>query len=168
MLSVLPSIVILGLAALAAFSMSRLSPPENLVERHAAVRMLALATGIQGIHFAEEAVTGFNEQFPALFGQPPIPIAVFVGFNLIWLGIWAASVAGLRSARPTAFFAAWFLAIAGILNGIAHPLLAVTVGGYFPGLLSSPVIGVAGIYLWRRLGRATRVSGSVLTQNQSR
>ena len=41
-----------------------------------------------------------------------------------------------------AALAAWFLAIAGMFNGIAHPLLALASGGYFPGLVSSPFIAV--------------------------
>ena len=52
--------------------------------------------------------------------------------------------------------AAWFLAIAGMFNGIAHPLLAVAAGGYFPGLASSPFIGAASVWLWFRLRSATR------------
>ena len=155
MLSVLPSIIVLGLAALVAFALNRRSPAEYVTERLAAARVLALATGVQSVHFAEEAMTGFHEKFPALFGLPPIPLSVFIVFNLVWLGIWIASVPGLRSARPAAFFAAWFLAIAGMLNGVAHPLLAVAAGGYFPGLVTSPFIGAASVWLWRRLGRAT-------------
>ena len=85
-----------------------------------------------------------------------MPISLFVIFNLVWLGIWLASVPGLRSARKIAFFAAWFLAIAGMINGIAHPLLAIATGGYFPGLVSSPFVAVVCIVLWRRLRAATR------------
>ena len=48
------------------------------------------------------------------------------------------------------------LAIAGTFNGIAHPALALAAGGYFPGLISSPVIGVAGVLLWRSLLRSTQ------------
>ena len=158
MLSVLPSIVALGLAALAALllAMSRPSPPERRLKRHAASHALALAVGVQSAHFAEETATGFHERFPALFGLPSMPLSVFVVFNLAWLGIWIASVTGLRSARTAAFFAAWFLGIAGMLNGIAHPLLAVAVGGYFPGLVTSPFIGGVSVWLWLRLRGATR------------
>lgn len=53
-------------------------------------------------------------------------------------------------------FAAWFLAIAGMINGIAHLLLAISADGYFPGLVNSPFIGIAGVWLWLRLRRATR------------
>ena len=158
MLSILPSLLVLGLAALAALALvsSRRSPAENTAERVDAARALALAVGAQSIHFAEEAATGFHEQFPALLGLAGMPLSFFVIFNLAWLGIWVASVPGLRSARGAAFFAAWFLSIAGMINLIAHPLLAIAAGGYFPGLLSSPFIGGASVWLWSRLRRATR------------
>src|SRR5580704_5983036 len=61
---------------------------------------------------------------------------------------WTAAVLGLRAGHRSAFFPAWFLAIASIANGIAHPLLAVRVGGYFPGLLTAPLVGIAGGFLW--------------------
>lgn len=32
--------------------------------------------------------------------------------------------------------------------GIAHPILAIAAGGYFPGLVSSPFNGVASVRLW--------------------
>jgi hypothetical protein len=162
MLNVLPSIVILGLAALAAVLLvqTRWSPPENLAERRAAARVLILAIVAQSIHFTEEASTGLHERLGPLLGVQGIPFPVFVVFNLVWLGIWIASVPALRSARAPAFFAAWFLAIAGMFNGIAHPLLAIAAGGYFPGLVSSPLSGVASLWLWLRLRRATRPVGA--------
>jgi len=116
---------------------------------------------VQCVHFAEEAATGFHERLGALLGLPGMELSVFVVFNLVWIGIWVASVPGLRSARPAAFFAAWFLAIAGMINGIAHPLLALAAGGYFPGLVSSLLIGVASVWLWLRLRRATRSMGAL-------
>jgi hypothetical protein len=44
-----------------------------------------------------------------------------------------------------AFFAAWFLAISGTFNSIAHPHVTTTAGGYFLSLVSSPFIGVASV-----------------------
>ena len=158
MLSVLPSIFVLGLAALAALllALNRRPLPDNMAERRAAARALAIAVVVQSVHFAEEAATGFHEKLGPLVGVPGMPFSLFVVFNLAWLGIWVASIPGLRSAQPAAFFAAWFLAIAGMINGIAHPLLAIAAGGYFPGLVTSPFIAVAGVWLWRRLRGATR------------
>ena len=153
----LASVIILGAAAFFAVALTRSRPlSEDGAARRDAALGLALATSVQAVHFVEEAATGFHERFPVLFGLPPIPFPVFLSFNLAWLAIWAASVLGLRSGRAGALFAAWFLAIAGGLNGIGHPLLAVVAGGYFPGLLSSPFMGVAAGLLWVRLRRATR------------
>ena len=154
---ILPSIIVLGIAAFAAFFLARhrSSPPENVTERFAASHALALATVIQSTHFIEEAVTGFHERFPALLGLPSMPFSFFMVFNLAWIAIWIASIPGLRAARPAAFFAAWFLAIAGVINGIGHPLMAIAVGGYFPGLVSSPFIGLACVWTWTKLRAAT-------------
>lgn len=157
MLSLLPSLFVLGLAALAAVVLARTRPsrPENLAVRSAAARALALATAVQAVHFTEEATTGFPERLGALLGLPAMPMSFFVVFNLTWLLIWIISVPGIRTARAFAFFAAWFLAIAGMVNAIAHPLLAIASGGYFPGLVTSPLIGAAGVWLWFRLREAT-------------
>lgn len=158
LLSLLPSIVVLGLAAIAAFVLARGHPsaPENVAQRLIASRALALALVAQAIHFAEEALTGFPERLGALLGLPAMPMSFFLVFNLAWLAIWVVSIPALRAAWTAAFFAAWFLAIAGMINAIAHPLLAVAARGYFPGLVSSPLIGAAAAWLWLRLRAATK------------
>ncbi|MDH3304600.1 MAG: hypothetical protein OEM92_05265, partial [Gammaproteobacteria bacterium] len=102
-----------------------------------------------------ETLTGFPERLGALLGLPAMPMSFFLIFNLAWLVIWVFSVPGLRAARAAAFFAAWLLAIAGMVNAIAHPLLAVAAGGYFPGLVTSPFIAAAAVWLWIRLREAT-------------
>jgi len=160
MFSVLPSVFFLGIAALAALALARHRPsiPEYVSERIAASHAIALSTAIQSFHFVEEALTGFHEKFPALFGLPSMPFSFFVTFNLIWIAIWIASVLALRMAWQTAFFAAWFLAIAGMMNGIAHPLMSLATGGYFPGLISSPFIGLACLWTWFKLQAATKPS----------
>ena len=50
----------------------------------------------------------------------------------------------------------WFFAIGMSLNGVVHPLLALQAGGYFPGLASSPVVGLFEVMLWSRLLAFTR------------
>lgn len=158
MTSLLPSAVALGAVALVALGLTsrRSSPPGRAAERGAAARSLLIALGAQSAHFAEELATGFHERLPALFGQPAMPLEVFVGFNAAWLAAWGASVPGLRTGRRPAFFAAWFLAVGGVLNLVGHPVLALAAGGYFPGLASSPFLGVAAALLWLRLREATR------------
>ncbi len=157
MRSVAASIAILGLVAVVAALLARrrICPHGLAQERIDASTVLVFATAIQAAHFAEEWATGFHIRFPALLGLEPMPLAFFVPFNLAWIAIWVASVPFIRLGRAPAFFAAWFLAIAGMLNGVAHPLMALVSGGYFPGLVTSPVIGVAGIILWRRLHAST-------------
>jgi hypothetical protein len=158
MQSVLPPLFILGLVALAALHLTRTRPPlkENIYGLVSTARALGFAVILQALHFSEEAMTGFHERFPALLGLPPIPFSVFITFNLLWLIIWIASIPALLSGSRFAFFAAWFLALAGMLNGLAHPLLAVKVNGYFPGLASSPFIAGAAILLWLQLRIVTR------------
>jgi hypothetical protein len=160
--SLIPSLLVLGVAAIAAMglAMSRPSPATHTSSRQAAARALIVALVVQGIHFGEEAITDFPARLGGLLGLPAMPMSFFLAFNLVWLGIWIVSVPGVQSARTLAFFAAWFLAIAGMFNAIAHPLLALASGGYFPGLVSSPFIGAAGVSLWRRLRAATRAGAA--------
>lgn len=164
MWSVVPSVVVLGLVAIVAvrLAQSRSSPIEAAKARIAASTFLGVATAIQGAHFVEEWATGFHVRFPALLGLDPMPLSFFVAFNLAWIAIWIVSVPFIRLGRRSAFFAAWFLAIAGVLNGVAHPMMAIESGGYFPGLITSPFIGVAGVILWQRLQRATSMPAPVM------
>ena len=157
MSSLLPSAVFLGVAGLAAIRLAsvRWSPPDHSEKRRKAARALAVAVGAQGAHFIEEATTGFYAQFGELFGVPGMPRSFFLAFNLAWLAIWVASIPAVRSGQALGFFAAWFLAIAGMLNGVAHPMFAIAAGAYFPGLVSAPVIGAASVWLWLQLRRAT-------------
>ena len=157
MLSILPSVLVLGLVAVVAvrLAQSRWSPIEAGPERVAASTVLGIATAIQSAHFVEEWVTGFHVRFPALVGLDPMPLSFFIAFNLAWIVIWLVSIPFLRIGRKPAFFAAWFLAIAAMLNGVAHPMMAVSSRGYFPGLITSPLIGIAGLFLWQRLRTAT-------------
>lgn len=158
MWSVLPSVVVLGLVAIFAVQLAqeRSSPFEVADKRRAASRVLGTATAIQGVHFAEEWATGFHVRFPALLGMEPMPLSFFISFNVAWLAIWILSIPLVRKGRRPALFAAWFLAITAMLNGVAHPAMAAVSGGYFPGLFSSPFIGLAGVILWRRLREATQ------------
>jgi Protein of unknown function with HXXEE motif len=116
-----------------------------------AVRLAMIAAVLQALHFAEEYATGFHRRFPELLELPPWSDGFFVIFNLVWLAIWAVSICGLGRRRHAALFPLWFLAIAGIGNGLGHPLLSLRTGGYFPGLITSPLVGIAGVLLLRAL-----------------
>jgi hypothetical protein len=117
----------------------------------AAVRNLIVAVLVQAVHFTEEFATGFHRRLPQLLGLGAWPDGFFVSFNLLWLAIWMHSIQGLLARRTMALFPVWFLGLASVGNGLAHPTLAAVTGGYFPGLITSPFIGVIGILLLRRL-----------------
>jgi Protein of unknown function with HXXEE motif len=143
-------------AAVAALLLTLLRPPTGdraCRERTAGIFLLGLA--VQSLHFMEEFVTGFEQRFPALLGLPAWSERFFVAFNLVWISTWILSAVGLQRGYRAALFPVWFFAIAAMANGIAHPLLAVVAKGYFPGLITSPVLGVLGVLLWRRLQELT-------------
>lgn len=128
----------------------------------AAARVAILAVLLQAAHFAEEAATGFPRRFPETLGLAPWPAGFFAAFNLFWLAVWLLAVRGLSARRHAALFPLWFLAVAGVANGVAHPLLSLRAGGYFPGLLTSPLVGVAGVLLFRRLSAVTGGTGDAV------
>ena len=119
--------------------------------RRTTANVFAVLVMVQALHFAEEHATHFYEAFPTALGLAPWPPRFFLTFNLTWLAIWTIAVFGVRAGSRLAFFPGWFLAIASIANGVAHPLLAMRVQGYFPGLLTSPLLGIGGVVLWRTL-----------------
>jgi len=129
-----------------------------------AVRLATLAVAGQIAHFGEEAAGGLNRRLPELFGLEPVSMDAFVSVNLVALGIWALSVVALAGRSPVArvaLFPLWFLGVASVSNAVLHPALALAAGGAFPGLWTSPVVGVTGVLLLRALARITRADGAV-------
>jgi hypothetical protein len=63
----------------------------------------------------------------------------------------------LAARQRIALFPLWFMGIACVVNGLGHPALSARAGGYFPGLVTSPLVGVLGILLLRKLGLITRL-----------
>lgn len=121
----------------------------------AIARIAAVALLLQAAHFTEELATGFPRRFPELLGLAAWPTPLFVGGNVFWLGAWALAILRLEEPGYPTTFALWFLGIGGVANVVAHPLLSLLTGGYFPGLLTAPLVGVAGLALLRRLHRGT-------------
>jgi hypothetical protein len=115
------------------------------------VRLGVIAVVVQATHVGEEFAAGFHQRFPELLGLAPWSVRFFLSFNLFWLAIWTLSIWGLAARQRAAFFPLWFLAIGCAANGVAHPLLSARTGGYFPGLVTSLLVGVIGVLLLRRL-----------------
>jgi len=156
--SALPSVLVLGTVAVLALllTLGRDWGEESARRSRGAVRVALAAILAQAVHFAEELAGGFHARFPALLGLAPMPLGAFVWFNVGWLAIWVLSAWGLAGGRRAALFPLWFLGLAGVLNGVAHPLLAARAGGYFPGLATAPAVGVLGFLLVKRLFAITR------------
>ncbi len=154
MSSFIPSIVALGPLALVAALLAAPFLPDGPSQRARPVRRaLLVATVIQTLHFAEEAAFGFHIAFPALFGLPPMSWVVFSTFNLACILLWLCAAMRIAQGHFWTVWAAWFLALAGVLNGVAHPVMAMAVDSYFPGLMTAPVLGIACVILLFRLIR---------------
>jgi len=151
-----PSLAILGVAMVVALGLTIRRDWRSGADLRSAAWLVAVTLVAQALHFGEELATGFELRFPALFGLGPMSNGFFVSFNVGWLAIWMLAGWGLARRFRPALFPLWFLAIGSAMNGIAHPLLALRAGGYFPGLVTSPLVGVAGFLLLRRLATITR------------
>jgi Protein of unknown function with HXXEE motif len=150
----------LSVAAVMALLLTILRTPieQKEADRERLARLLLLGLAVQCLHFMEEFVTCFPNRFPVLLGLPAWSENFFVVFNLIWLSIWILSALGLPKGSRLLLFPVWFFGLASIVNGVVHPVLAILVQGYFPGLISSPVLGVLGGLVGIRLLALTRSS----------
>lgn len=155
--SLIPSAVVLGAVGIIALflTLTRKWAGDRRKHLPRVARITAAVVLLQAVHFIEEFATELHERLPALFGRSAIPIREFVLFNVAWLVIWSLSAWGLAAGRRAALFPLWFLALGCVVNGIAHPLLSLWAGSYFPGLLTSPILGVMGVVLIRHLALIT-------------
>lgn len=119
-------------------------------------RAFLAGVACQCIHMIEELLTGFHVLLPAVFGQPAWSAEFFVTFNVAWIAVWVLAAAALEGWPRLALFPIWFFGLGMVGNAVWHPLLALLRQGYFPGLFTSPLVGIAGVVVMRRLIAATR------------
>jgi hypothetical protein len=120
------------------------------VERVLPVYLVALA--IQFLHFTEEYVYGFHQRVTEITaGMPPFNVNVFVAFNMIAYALFLLAGLGMYKGLKSPMIIVWFFAIVFLANAIWHLLLALRVGGYFPGLYTSFAGWILGPMLLRRL-----------------
>jgi hypothetical protein len=134
-----------------------LHPAVRTSRRFAAVVGVTIVA--QGLHFVEELRSDLFVRLPETFGLAPFTETAFVWFNAVWLVIWVVALVAVREGIVVAVCPLWFLALAAVLNALAHPLLALRSGGYFPGLWTAPFVGVLGIVMLRALRRVTASGG---------
>jgi len=116
---------------------------------------------VQAVHSVEEYVFRLYDVLaPARAVSEALGLdraAGFVIFNvalfLLGLGCW---VVWIRRARFPARAIAWAWALIETLNGVAHMVLAIGAGGYFPGLATAPLLLAAGGTLCLQLARSAR------------
>lgn len=114
----------------------------------------------QAAHSIEEYVFRlFDVLAPARFVSGLVSSDLASGFAivnaaLVLFGLWCY-VAWVRTGRPAARPLAWFWALLELANGTGHSLLAISAGGYFPGVGTAPLLLGASLYLVFRLSATT-------------
>jgi hypothetical protein len=99
----------------------------------------------QGAHSIEEYVTKLYEVFaPARFVSSLVSSDLALGFAvanaaLVTFGLWCWAVP-VRSGWRVAPGLIWFWTILELGNGISHSALALSRGGYFPGVVTAPLL----------------------------
>jgi hypothetical protein len=110
-----------------------------------------VGVSVQCLHLCEEYLTGFQHQFPRLFGYQWSDQR-FLVFNLIWLLVFVVAALGVFLRFPLSYLVVFFYAIAGgIGNGLGHLLLSAVERRYFPGTLTAPLTLMVGAALLSRL-----------------
>lgn len=124
-------------------------------ERVMPIYLVALA--IQFLHFTEEYLYGFHYRVTELRnGLPPFDLNVFVTFNMVAYCLFILGGLGMYKGIKFSMIIVWFFTIAGVIaNAIWHPLFALKVGGYFPGLYTSFAYWIVGPILLKRLWTGT-------------
>jgi hypothetical protein len=73
--------------------------------------------------------------------------AVLVGFGL-WCYLWP-----VRNDWPAARGLMWGWVVVELVNGVGHPLWAIRIAGYTPGLITAPLLLILALALARQLRR---------------
>ena len=120
---------------------------------HRVLPVYLIALAIQFLHFTEEYVYGFHYRVTELMeGMPPFNANMFVAFNMIAYCLFLLAGVGMYKGLKFPMIIVWFFTCAATIgNGVLHPLLALRVGGYFPGLFTSLAYLIVGPMLFLRL-----------------
>src|SRR5271170_4999753 len=149
-----PAIIFLSCGLVVAYGVWVAARWKNDVFAVLPIYLIAIA--VQCLHFTEEYVTGFQHQFPRLFGSDWSD-SRFVSFNMLWLAAFVLAGLGIYLRVQLAYLIVLFLAlIGGVGNGMTHLVLAATYRRYFPGVITAPFCLFVGILLIIRLFAGTR------------
>ena len=121
-------------------------------------RAFVLLILAQAAHSLEEYVARLYDVFPparflsSLFSDDLRTGFVIANVLLISFGLWCWAVL-VRRGWPSALGLAWFWAVLELTNGAIHLGLAVVRGGYFPGVLTAPLLIATGAWLSKCLSQ---------------
>jgi hypothetical protein len=91
-------------------------------------------------------------------GMPPFNTNVFVTFNMVAYSLFILGALGIYKGVKWPMIIVWFFTFGGVIgNSIWHPLLALKVGGYFPGLYTWFAYLIVGPILLKRLAVQNRL-----------
>lgn len=126
----------------------------------------ALLLAAQAAHSVEEYVARLYDVFPparfvsGVFSNDLPTGFIIANALLISAGLWCWAIPVARR-WPSATALCWFWAALEIVNGSVHSILAIARTGYFPGVLTAPLLLASGAWLSMSLvGRADRVSAT--------
>jgi len=111
---------------------------------------------VQASHSIEEYAFALYDVFPpARFASGLLSSDLATGFAILNSAFVAFGVAcylgPVRSGWASARGWVWLWTLIELVNGLAHPILALRAGGYFPGMATAPVLFVLALYLATRL-----------------
>lgn len=150
----IPGIIITYLVYLSTFY-KKTPKPERILP------LYLLALGFQFIHFSEEYLTGFTIEVPRLLGQIPYPKDYWVIFNMIAYSVFVIGGIILFKRLKELMIIPLFFILAGVIfNSIAHILISMYVGGYFPGLYTALIYLVLGPILIQRVFEETHLTSN--------
>ena len=115
----------------------------------------------QAAHSVEEYVFGLYQVFgPARFVSGLLSDDLARGFiianaALVLFGLWCY-MARVRTGHRSAVAWAWLWVFVECGNGVAHPVIALMRGAYFPGVATAPALLALSIYLAAQILRAGR------------
>ena len=117
----------------------------------------------QAAHSVEEYVGRLWESFPparlltGLFSENRERAFIALNVALVAFGLWCF-MWPVRRGWPSAALFAWIWVVVELINGIVHPLWALNVGGYAPGVATAPVLFVLALLVARELGLVARIA----------
>jgi hypothetical protein len=117
----------------------------------------------QAAHSVEEYVGRLWETFPparfltGLVSQDQERGFLLLNVALVAFGVWCF-VWPIRRDWPSASLLAWIWVTIEVINGVGHPLWALRMGGYTPGVATAPALLVIALYLRRQLRTIARRS----------